>query len=69
MSDFPPLLSQLADPYGIAARLKMLSGWLETAAEPTSFLLVRFHKSNSVIDSTVRSDMCRRLESSGKVDL
>lgn len=45
----------------------MLSGWLEAAAEPSSLLVVWFHKSNSVIDSPVRSDMCRRLEGSGKV--
>lgn len=47
----------------------MLSGWLEAAAEPSSLLVVWFHKSNSFIDSPVKSDMCRRLEDSGKVDI
>lgn len=47
----------------------MLSGWLEATAEPSSLLVVWFHKSNSVIDSPVKSDMCRRLEGPGKVDL
>lgn len=47
----------------------MLSGWLEAAAEPSSLLVVLFHKSNSVIDSPVKSDMCRGLEDSVEVDL
>lgn len=68
MSKFPPHLLHLADPWRTAARLKMLSGWLEVAAEPSSLQVVWFHKSNSVIDSRVRSDMCWKLGDSGKVD-
>lgn len=40
----------------------MLSGWLEAAAKPSSLLVVWFHKSNSVIDSPVKRDMCLRLK-------
>lgn len=47
----------------------MLSGWLEAAAESSSLLVVWFHKSNSVIDSPVKSDMCWSLEGVGEVDL
>lgn len=44
-------------------RLELLSGWLEADKEPW-LLLVWFHKSNSVIDSLVRSDMYWMLEGS-----